>query len=61
MIVVASRLVASAFGCVGQGGEDSRPKDDGVNGPLAVVGVLGVLGVGGTAAPLVWRRFLRPG
>jgi subtilisin family serine protease len=42
-------------------GEDTRPKDDGVNGPLAVLGVLGVLGVGGTAAPLVWRRFLHPG
>lgn len=50
-----------AQSAVGQGSEDSRPKDDGVNGPLAVVGVLGVLGVGGTAAPLVWRRFLRPG
>ncbi|MEY2476627.1 MAG: serine protease, partial [Actinomycetota bacterium] len=38
-----------------------RPSDDDVNGPLAVLGVLGVLGVGGTAAPLVWRRFMHPG
>jgi subtilisin family serine protease len=37
-----------------------RPSDEGSNGPLAVLATLGVLGVGGTAAPLVWRRFLRP-
>jgi subtilisin family serine protease len=43
------------------GGEDSRPKDDGVNRGLVVLGVLGVLGVGGTAAPLVWRDFFRSG
>ena len=42
-------------------GEDTRPKDDDVNTPLAVLGVLGVLGVGGTAAPLAWRYFIRPG
>jgi subtilisin family serine protease len=38
------------------------PKDDGVNGPLAVLATLGVLGVGGTAAPIAVRFFrLRSG
>jgi hypothetical protein len=56
--VADDEILQSSAGPVG---EDKRPKDDGVNGPLAVLGVLGVLGVGGTAAPLVWRRFLKPG
>jgi subtilisin family serine protease len=41
-------------------GTPKRPRDDDPSGPLAVLATLGVLGVGGTAAPLVWRRFLRP-
>ena len=55
---VADESFQSAADPVGEG---SRPSDEGVSGPLGVVAVLGVLGVGGTAAPLVWRRFLRPG
>ena len=38
-------------------GDDSRPSDDGLNGPLAVLGTLAVLGAGGTAAPFAWRYF----
>ena len=38
-------------------GDDRRPSDDGVNGPLAVLATLGVLGVGGTAAPFALRFF----
>lgn len=39
----------------------SAPDDDSASGPLKVAGALGVLGAAGMAAPIAWRRFVKPG